>query len=229
MKRIAILETGRPPQALIADHGDYSAMFSRLLGEGFETETFNVQSGELPEIDDFGGAIVTGSPAGVYEDHAWLPPLEDWLRRARGRLRLVGVCFGHQVMAQAFGGRVEKAQRGWCVGLHTYDVGAGETWMQPPAERIAIPASHQDQVVEPPVGARVWARSAFTPYGGLAYGDEAISLQTHPEFSPEFTRALMETRRGRIASDLLDAAVNGLAKPNDRDLVGGWIRAFLAD
>lgn len=228
MRRIAILETGRPPKALQPEHGDYADMFDALLGDGFITERFDVAEGVLPDPATFDGAIITGSAAGVYEDHAWLPPLFDWIRAAKGRTRLVGVCFGHQAMAQALGGRVEKSDRGWGVGLHRYDVAPVEPWMQPAAASVALPASHQDQVVDQPPEARVILSSAFTPFAGLAWGEDALSVQPHPEFSPEFTAALTAGRYDRMGADLVDRALESLKAPNDRAVVGGWIRTFLS-
>ena len=228
MTRIAILETGRPPEALKDAFDDYPARFRALLGEGVATTRFDVQTGRLPDDPSaFTGVIVTGSAAGVYDDLPWIPPLVDWLRAARGRTRLVGICFGHQIMAHAFGGRVEKSDRGWGVGLHRYEVAAVEDWMHPRAPTIAIPVSHQDQVVVPPSDARIIARSDFTPYAGLAW-DDAISFQCHPEFQPDYAAALIESRRGhRIDEALAVEALDSLRQPNDRAVLTAWIRAFL--
>ncbi len=227
LRPIVILETGRPPEALRGRFDDYPAAFRKLLGHEVDTQTFDVE-GELPDDPTaFQGVIVTGSPAGAYEDRPWIPPLEAWLRAARGRTRLVGVCFGHQVMAQAYGGRVEKSDRGWGVGLHRYDIVSDEPWMAPRADGIAIPVSHQDQVVDPGPEARVIARCDFTPFGGLAWGEDAISLQCHPEFEPGFAAALVDLRRGRIPDAVVDAAMESLQQPDDRALVGGWLRRFL--
>ncbi|OYX54927.1 MAG: GMP synthase [Brevundimonas subvibrioides] len=228
MKPIAILETGKPPEALKDAFDDYPARFRALLGEGVATVRFDVQAGRLPEDpEDFQGAIVTGSAAGVYDDLPWIAPLVDWLRAARGRTRLVGICFGHQVMAHAFGGLVEKSDKGWGVGLHRYAVVGEEPWMFPRAASIAIPVSHQDQVLVPPADARVIAASEFTPFAGLAW-DDAMSFQCHPEFQPDYAAALVESRRGhRIADALADEALASLAKSNDRAVLTAWIRAFL--
>ncbi|MFN3388241.1 MAG: type 1 glutamine amidotransferase [Allosphingosinicella sp.] len=223
---IAILETGKPPAQLIPRFGAYPAMFARLLGPDSQTVAYDVEAGELPEPGAHRAALVTGSPAGVYDNLPWIAPLEAWLRAAKGRIRLVGVCFGHQIMAQAFGGRVEKSERGWGVGLQTYEVRRPAAFMDG-EEKVAIPVSHQDQIVVQPPATDILAASAFSPYGVLGYGGQpALSMQFHPEFEPDFARALIEARRDRLPDP--DAAIASLAGPDDRARVAGWIRRFLA-
>ena len=229
MTRIGILETGAPPQGLQPRFGDYPQMFRGLLGDGFQWRTYDAQAGLPERIEDEDAYIVTGSSAGIYDGDPWIGALMDFLRGARGKARLVGICFGHQAMAQAFGGKVIKSPKGWGVGLHTYEVLAPEPWSDPVAS-ISIPASHQDQVVEPPPGATVVAASVFTPYGMLDYGTDAISLQLHPEFAPAYSEALIENRRGtRFAESVADAAIASLHRPNDNARVGEWLKRFLAD
>ena len=226
---IAILKTGRPPAALEPRFGGYPEMLQAMLGDGVVATTFDVQAGELPDPTGYGAALLTGSASGVYDGDRWIAGLLDWLREARGRTRLVGVCFGHQAMAQAFGGRVIKSDKGWGVGLQAYRVVSEESWMQPSAEEVAIPASHQDQVVDQPPGSRVWLASDFTPYAGLAYGADAISRQPHPEFTPAYAAALVDGRRGdRFDDAFADQAIASLGRPNDRTLLGEWISRFLA-
>jgi GMP synthase-like glutamine amidotransferase len=224
--QIAILRTGEPPAGLLERFGHYDAMFARLLGTGFETVSYDVQRGELPAVARAHPAyLITGSPAGVYDPLSWIAPLEDFLRAAKGEAKLVGICFGHQVMAEAFGGRVEKSERGWGVGLQTYRVEAREPWMDEGGS-ISVPVSHQDQIVALPPHSHVLAGSAFSPFGMLAYDDQpAISMQFHPEFDTAFARALIETRRERLPNP--DAAIASLGQPNDRARVAQWIRGFL--
>jgi GMP synthase-like glutamine amidotransferase len=223
---VGILETGRPPPDLEPVFGRYGAMFARLLGKDFSTTNYEVIAGELPSRpEDHPAYIVTGSPAGVYEDHAWIPELKAFLRAAKGKAKLVGVCFGHQIMAEAFGGRVEKSEKGWGVGLHRYEVRSPASWMDPIAS-FATPVSHQDQIVEQPPETRIVAASPFTRYGVLEYQDQpAISLQCHPEFPPGFAETLIEHRRERLPNP--DAALRSLQEPDDRAQVGAWIRRFL--
>jgi GMP synthase-like glutamine amidotransferase len=227
--KIGLLETGEPPQALQPEFGRYGGMFRDLLGPGHDYVTYDVQAGDLPadpgECDAY---IVTGSSAGVYDDLPWIAPLKAFLVQARGQ-PLVGVCFGHQVMAEAFGGKVLKSDKGWGVGLQAYEVAAPQPWMDG-VPVVAVPGSHQDQVVEIPPGARAVAGSAFTPAGILVYDDQpAISMQFHPEFDPAYAAALIEARRGdRFTDAQADAAIASLANPNDRARVADWIEAFLA-
>jgi len=222
--KLAILETGLPPEGLQERHGSYPDMMTRLIGDGFDIETFDVQGGELPTVGAHDGIIVMGSPAGVYDPLPWIGPLMEFIRAADG-IRMAGICFGHQAMAQALGGHVQKSTKGWGTGLHRYSVSGDQPWIDSEGD-IAIPASHQDQVVVQPPGTQLFASSDFTPYAGLAWTDRpAISFQFHPEFTPAYAKALIDARRDRMPDP--DRAIASLDAPNDTARVGGWIRRFL--
>ena len=222
---LAILETGRPPADLADRFGDYPAMVARMLGPDFDVESFDVQRGELPaEPGGHDAYLITGSPAGVYDGHPWIEDLKAFIRRADAS-KLVGICFGHQVMAQALGGHVEKSDKGWGIGLHRYTAVGNPAWMDDGGE-IAVPVSHQDQVVKQPPNTRVIAASDFTPFAALEWLDRpAISFQFHPEFTPDFAKALIAVRRDILPDP--DTAIASLDAPNDRDRIAGWIRQFL--
>jgi GMP synthase-like glutamine amidotransferase len=225
--KVGILVTGAPPPELGQRFGDYAAMVRALLGEGFDFTSYDVVGGQLPRAPEEQDAyVVTGSPAGVYDDLPWIAPLKDFLRAAKGKAKLIGICFGHQIMAEAFGGHVEKAAGGWGIGLHRYEVKEQAPWMDG-ADSVSIPVSHQDQVVAQPPASRVIAGSAFNRFGILAYDDQpAISFQCHPEFDPAFAGALIESRRDRLVH--VDDAIASLEGADDRARVAGWMRAFLA-
>ena len=224
--KLAVLETGVPPGDLAQHFGRYPDMYQRMLGLADPLPAYDVAAGQLPaRPEDHDAYIVSGSPAGVYDPLPWIGPLTGFLRAARGKAKLVGICFGHQAMAHAFGGEVVKSDKGWGVGLHDYRVAARQDWMDL-AERVSIPASHQDQVVAQPPGTSVTLASDFTPFAGLAWNDgTAISFQFHPEFDPAFAKSLIEARRDRIADP--ESAKATLDAPNDNARVGAWIGAFL--
>lgn len=223
--RIGILQCGDAPPELVADHGGYGAMVSRLVDGVGTPRVFDVTRGEYPaQAEAHDAYLITGSPAGVYEDHHWIAPLAGFLRVARGRTKMVGICFGHQMLAQTFGGTVRKSAKGWGIGVHSYAVVERAWWMDGDAP-VAIPVSHQDQVEIAPPDAKVVLRSAFTPYAGLDYGD-AISFQCHPEFGAAFGTALIETRRARYGAQA-DEAIASYAGPDDRARMTRWIATYL--
>lgn len=227
--KLGILKTGAPPVGL-ERYGSYPAMFRKLLGEGaYDYAVFDAEAGQLPGgPDECSAYLVTGSARGAYEPLPWIAALKDFLCEASGRAALVGICFGHQVMAEAFGGRVIQSPKGWGLGLHRYEVRRPRPWLGD-ARTIALPASHQDQVVEVPPGAEIVAGSAFTPCGVLAYRDRpAMSMQLHPEFEADYAAALIEIRRGHgLTDEDAGQALASLRQPGDQDRAAGWISAFL--
>ncbi len=189
------------------------------------SKSFDVCAGVFPDrSQDHSGYLITGSPAGAYEPWPFIPPLEEFIR-ASGDRKMVGICFGHQIMAQALGGRVEKSNKGWGAGLHHYEVVRSEPWTDS-AQSITVPASHQDQVVVQPPRSEIVVASDFTPIAGLAWTNRpAISFQFHPEFSAEFAKALIKERFDDVTDP--ETAMESLDAPNDNVRVGGWIRRFL--
>lgn len=230
--RIAIIETGAPPEQLNSKHPTYPKMMERLLSPLAPHLSFTTyptfRDGSLPAASDFDGMLITGSPAGVYEDHPWIAPLENLIRDAAAAGKpQVGICFGHQLMSQAFGGEVRKSDKGWGVGVHHYDVTADAPFMSPQQGRISCAVSHQDQVTAPPPGAKILAGSGFCEYGALAYAQgPAISFQMHPEFEHDYAADLIGIRRNRFGEALSKQGLDTLKKGSDRGVIARWIVNF---
>ena len=219
--KIGILQTGHFLEGKEHDHGEFSDMFARFLdGKGFDFAIWNVVDSEFPaSTSDADGWLVTGSRYSVYDEFDWIGRLLRFLRQCyRDQVPVVGVCFGHQALATALGGTVEKFSGGWAVGRTEYD------WN---GRRVALNAWHQDQIVVPPECADVIGTSDFCKYAMLSYGDRALSIQPHPEFSADVIDALIENRAcGIVPDELLDRARNGMASPTDSSEFADLIASF---
>lgn len=216
--KIGILETGRPPEELAGAYPDYPAMFADLLAAPDLTfRPYAVLDGELPaSVTEADGWLITGSRHGVYEDHDWIAPLKAFIREidAAGQ-PLVGICFGHQIMAEALGGRAEKYDGGWALGAHEYRGSDGQVHR--------LNAFHQDQVTEVPPGAEVIASSPFCQYAALRYRGNMVSLQPHPEFAADYLAALLDLRRGIFPPGMAD---NSPPVP-DQSAATAWATALI--
>lgn len=223
--KIGILQTGWVRPEVSGEYGEYPDMFKTFLQDfGFEFEIWKTVEGELPsDPTQAEGWLLTGSGHGAYEPHAWIPPLEDFIRTAYSLgVPMAGICFGHQIIAQALGGKVEHFNGQWGLGRTTYDAGNGNT--------MTLLAMHQDQVTETPPEAEVVLSNDFCANAGLAYKGNALSFQPHPEFTPKFYRALLETLDGdKIPSDQAQPAYAELDKPNDAQLFAERIAGFFLE
>ena len=218
--KIGILQTGEAPEAL-RDQGDYPDLFMRLLaGHGFDFATYPVLHGQFPaHVTDCDGWLITGSRHGAYEGHPWIAPLEAFIRASYAQgVPMVGVCFGHQIIAQAMGGRVEKFGGGWSAGATQYDFDG---------QRVTLNAWHQDQVVQKPDTATRIASNAFCENAALLYDDRMFTVQAHPEFDAGFMEGLIEKRgKGLVPDAVLSAAAQALAEPLDSQPMAARIAAF---
>ncbi|MDP2062329.1 MAG: type 1 glutamine amidotransferase [Phaeovulum sp.] len=218
---IGILQTGQSPDALRAEAGDYPDMFeAALAGRGLEFCRYHVEDGAFPaSVRDCEGWLITGSRHGVYEDLPFIPKLEAFLREAYGAgVPIVGICFGHQILAQALGGKVERFEKGWAVGPQDYDFGG---------EKLTLNAWHRDQVTKVPPGAKVTARNEFCEFAGLAYDNRAFSVQAHPEYPDSFIDGLMRTRGpGVVPEPLMAAARARMGQANSSTAMADRIAAF---
>lgn len=240
---IGILRTDRVLDEFQASHGDYPDMFAAVLGDPalaaqlpgrprVVLSAFDVQQGALPDPTACDAYLITGSRHSVYDDLPWIPRLVAFLREAlEARRRVVGICFGHQLMAHYFGGETRAAEVGWCVGVHRARVVQQEDWMQPPLAGFNLLSSHRDQVVRLPAGARLFAASADCPNAGFVLEDEGegrvLTFQGHPEFTKPYARDLMARRGELLGAERLQAGMDSLRQSLDNAVVARWILNFL--
>lgn len=235
--RIGILVTGHVHEDLVPRHGSYPAMFEALIGAAapeLSFRAYDVTEGEWPDgVDACDGWLVTGSKHGVYDDLPWIAPLRAFLARAReARQPIVGICFGHQILAEALGGAAAKSERGWGVGRRCYRIVARPSWMADAPDEIAIHAMHQDQVTAIPPDATLLATSEHCPFAMLAYGDpespDAISIQPHPEFAEPYARELVQIRSGiSFPPETAEAAMATFGRQTHAAEFARWCVAYL--
>lgn len=222
--RIGILHCGHPLPDIIRDHGEYIDMFRALFaGRGWSFEAWDVVDMLFPQDPtDADAWIVSGSKHGAYEDLPFVSPLEEFIRTVRDAgIPMVGICFGHQVIAQALGGKVEKFAGGWAVGQRVYQVdGLGE---------IALNAWHQDQITAIPEGAEIVASNDFCRYAGLAIGQNILTLQPHPEFTDPILTQMAQLRDGHpgYPAQLPALVDKARTRHTDAKAAADWIADFI--
>jgi GMP synthase-like glutamine amidotransferase len=229
--RIGLLLVGHVADTSTYIAGDYPELFGALLGPDVELVRYDLDEDRFPDSGaECDGWLLSPSRCSVYDAHPWIASAEDLLRELLATERpYVGICFGHQLVAQALGARVARSADGWEVGAHDYEIVTGRAWMRPPRATIRLIASHEDQVLEVPDGAELLARADGCPIAGLTIGGRAWTIQPHPEFVPALADDLLGRRVELIGAPRVAAARATLGRPLDGGVVAGWIRAFFAD
>ena len=231
--RICILETDVLRPELVDQYQGYGRMFEHLFTHqpiAAEFRVYNVVNGEYPDDDEvFDAYLVTGSKADSFGDDPWIATLKVFLleRYTRGD-KLLGVCFGHQLLALLLGGRSERAHQGWGVGTHRYVMAAKAPWLSPQVEELTLLISHQDQVTQLPENATVIASSDFCPYAAYHIGDQVLCFQGHPEFIHDYSRALLELRQQHLGPEVYSKGVASLDQQHQGTTVAEWMMRFVA-
>jgi GMP synthase-like glutamine amidotransferase len=230
--KLGILRTDAVRPELKPEYGEYPDMFIALLRHldpNLEYAVYDVELGQYPvDIDEVDAYLITGSKSSVYEDKPWIIELMEFVRALNRRhKKLLGFCFGHQLVAQALGGKTERSAKGWGVGLHTHRFTTVPSWHDQGDVDLNILVSHQDQVVAVPDSARVLAGSEFCENAVCQIGDHILTFQGHPEFVPQYSRELLSIRRERIGEAAYAAGVSSLSGIAQGQRVGSWVLNFL--
>ncbi|MEJ2574871.1 MAG: GMP synthase [Gammaproteobacteria bacterium] len=230
--KIGILETDRLSEALRRQYGSYGDMIQNLLqsvDESLAFPRYQVAESDYPEtIDDCDAYLITGSKSSIYDNKPWIKYLHNYVITLAGRQKkLIGICFGHQIIAEALGGQVQKSEKGWGVGLATSTVYVSKPWMDPAQEMFTLLISHQDQVTALPPDAELIAGDDFCAYASYQIGDHILTFQGHPEFTPEYARQRMHDRREIIGEQRYRQGMESLNQNADHLLIAKWIINFL--
>lgn len=231
--KICILDNDVLDDAVAPTYGSYGAMFERLLraagADHWTFALFNTQQGHYPEsFDDFDAVLLTGSRADSFSDDAWVVELRQRVTQLlAAKKKLVGVCFGHQLIALCLGAKVGRAPQGWGTGRLRYDWHAPELAQAQGRTDIALLASHQDQVFELPAGATLLASSDFCPVAAFAVGQQVFCVQPHPEFVEDYSAYLLNRRRTLLGEAQFNASHNSLALGHDGPHVARMMVAFV--
>lgn len=226
--KIGLLECDHVSEKYRHLGGDYRDMFADLLPQ-LEFRFYDVCNGQFPgSVHECEGYMCTGSRHSVYENIDWIKQLKDFVQQLYTEQKLfVGVCFGHQMMGEALGGKVMKSPGGWNVGVHHFEMLAHENWMSPFQQEINLLMMCQDQVVEMPPDSKLLARTAYCPVGMFTVGETMLGIQAHPEFPISYEKALLTDRIDRIGDAKVEKALESLKLQTDRDLLVEWIMRFL--
>lgn len=194
--RIAVLDLCHAPPEFMTGQPSFGLVLRDWVARGLPTADYSVidiaAGAALPEVSTYDAFVVSGSDKGVYDDTDWMEPLRSFLLAARDAGKpLLGVCFGHQIMADTFGGKAEKVGDPQ-VGVRSYDLNGIS---------VEAHAWHQDQVTRVPPGARVFASAPYCPVAGLWYDFPAVSVQFHPEYSADYIGGFMSRGRGEVLSE----------------------------
>ncbi|MGX5219679.1 amidotransferase [Pseudomonas sp. S9] len=232
--QICILETDVLRPELIDQYQGYGKMFERLFAHqpiAAEFTVYNVMQGEYPaDSEQYDAYLVTGSKADSFGEDAWIQTLKTYLleRYQRGD-KLLGVCFGHQLLALLLGGEAKRAAQGWGVGIHRYEMASKAQWMTPALDNLTLLISHQDQVTRLPENATLLASSEFCPIAAYCIEDQVLCFQGHPEFVHEYSKTLLDIRQQHIGEHNYRKGVDSLKDDHQGTTVAEWMMRFVAN
>lgn len=204
--------------------------FLKSVDAPFTYESYIVSKDEFPAtVDECDAYLITGSVSGAYEDEPWISTLIQFIRDCHAaNKKLVGICFGHQVLAHALGGKAEKSDKGWGLGLKTFDITDNKPWMNGSQGQCSLYYSHQDQVVQLPPNAERLGGNEFCENAFFAIGDQVMGIQGHPEFTTNIMQEILSNPKETVPQEVNETAVSSVENGRpDNQLVAHWIVNFL--
>ena len=210
----------------------YEPIFLKYLQRILPQETiktYQVAQGDFPnDINECAAWIIGGSPMSAYENESWLKDLETFfLECHKNKKKVLGICFGHQLIAQALGGKVERSDKGWGIGVREFKILKEKKWMNSPKlEKCSLLFSHQDQVTELPEEATILAQDDFCKIQMYCVDNHVFSIQGHPEFTRAYAKERYDSRKENISPSTYEKAINSLMDLTHEDQVGKWIAQF---
>ncbi len=231
--QVGVLVTGRRDPKMNPALPEYYDLFQRLFHRNDPSHTIrlveiHVLDGEFPDkAEDFDGYLITGSAESVYQPLPWISRLLAFIKQIHQLdIPFAGICFGHQAIALALGGKVAESPKGWGVGIRRMPLLQYAPWMDEKTSECDLIYMHKDQVESLPKCAQVFMGDEFCPYGGFTVGDTTIAIQGHPELTTEFTRDLIRLRTGVIGRELTIQADKSLNRCHHGNRIGKWLVLF---
>ena len=230
--RICILESDDLHPTMQDTFIGFGQMFKQLFSAqeaALDYQVFNVLRGEYPHADQqFDAYLVTGSKADSFANDPWIVTLRAYLgeRFAQGDV-LLGICFGHQILALVLGGDTQRSNKGWGIGVHRYRLEYKPQWLPDSADEFQLLISHRDQVTALPEGAQLLASSDFCENAAFMLGQQVLCFQGHPEFTYEFSKTLMTIRQALYCPKEYQTAYQSLVQPHDGHVVAQWMLCFV--
>ncbi len=231
--KIGILQCDEVPDVGSDQFPDYPEMFKTLLlatKPDLEFCIFRLFKDEFPtDLDVCDAYLFTGSRCSVYDDKHWINKSKQLVRTLYAQQKkVIGICFGHQLIAEALGGKTEKSPNGWGIGVQTWALTEELCLAGKFLKQFSLLTSHQDQVTQLPNNAIRLAGSDFCPNAAFQIDELILCFQGHPEFTTTFSRALMESRRARIGSQQVDIGIDSLSQSNHSTAIAVWMHDFLS-